>query len=426
MYALIDGNSFYCSCERIFDPTLKSRAVVVLSNNDGCVVARTAEAKALGIKMGVPYFQVKDLVSRGEVVAFSSNYELYGDISKRMMDTIASCVPAVEVYSIDECFADLSGIDTKLLAPLGVQIRARVLQWVGIPTCVGIAPTKTLAKFCNHLAKRHPKFHGVVVWDDWTDEIKRRALASEPVGEIWGIGRQTVKKLNSLGIYSALDFVLMDLHSIQHHFNVVVERTWQEMQGTPCASLEIDEPKKQIVRSRSFGGRVTTLAPLQAAITHHISSGAKKLREQGSAAHLLTVSIRTNPFRQDKQYRADKSITIPAGSADTLHLNKLAQQLLTDIYRDGYQYKKCGICLSAIHPVSYQQFSLFDIGESDGNNDGQADSPALMNVLDDINSLFGMGSIKIATEGLSHQWQMSRNLISNRYTTRWDELLRVG
>ena len=417
MYALIDGNSFYCSCERAFNPMLKNKAVVVLSNNDGCVVARTAEAKALGIKMGVPYFQIKELVHRGQVIAFSSNYELYGDISKRMMTTIKSLVPATEIYSIDECFADLTGISQAKLHTLGKDIKNRVWQWVGIPTCVGIAPTKTLAKFCNHLAKKHAQFAGVVVWTDWSKDVQTRALASEPVAQIWGIGQQTAKKLQALGVITALDFANLDLQTLKHHFNVVTQRTWQEINGKPCAALEIEEAKKHIIRSRSFAKTITDLMPLQAAISHHISAGAKKLREQNTKAHLLGVFIKTSPFDQNRHYNGFKCVTLSQGSCDDLVLNKLAQHLLKQIYQPGFGYKKCGIELGGIEPISRHQFDLF--GASEDHN------PQLMQVLDCINHTYGKGTLKLATETLSDDWQMSRTMMSQRFTTRLDEALTV-
>ena len=230
MYALIDGNSFYASCERVFRPELKCTPLVVLSNNDGCVVARSTEAKSLGIKMGVPFYQIKHLVRQGRLKAFSSNYELYADISRRMMETIATLAPAIEVYSIDECFADLAGMSN--LAKHGRQIRQRVLQWVGIPTCVGIAPTKTLAKFCNHLAKQYPDhFGGVVVWPDWPESVRQRALASQNVSEIWGIGARTAEKLAAHGIHTGYDFATAHTATLRARYGVAIERVQRELQG---------------------------------------------------------------------------------------------------------------------------------------------------------------------------------------------------
>lgn len=415
MYALIDGNSFYCSCERVFRPDLKTTAIVVLSNNDGCVVARTAEAKALGIKMGVPYFQVRYLEKQGRLQVFSSNYELYADFSRRMMMTIASLVPAIEVYSIDECFADMTGMSN--LAEYGRAIKARVMQWVGIPTCVGIAPTKTLAKFCNHLAKRYPDhFGGVVVWPDWSLKVQHRALASEPVSEIWGIGKRTAEKLNAQGIQTALDFMLADSATIRRRYGVTIERVQRELQGIPCDVLQLDIPqKKQLVRSRSFGQSVTELEDLQAAVTHHVSSAAAALRKEKTQAHILSVYILTNRFKENApQYYGHRQTAIHP-SSDTVTLNNAAQALLKQIYRAGYEYKKCGVELAGIEPVC-NQFALW--------NEPEAERP-IMGAVDRIQERFGRRSIFLASEVLGTQWKMPRSILSPCYTTNLNDVLWV-
>ena len=268
MYALIDGNCFFVSCERAFRPDLKNVPVVVLSSNDGCVVSRSPEAKLLGIKMSEPYFQIKHLVQSGELVVFSSNFTLYSDLSRRMMETIAATVPSISVYSIDECFASLDGMSN--LHETGILIREKVLRWVGIPTCVGIAPTRTLAKFCNRMAKEYPTLNGVVVWDDWSEDIQRRALKSQSVSEIWGIGRQLLKHLNAQGIFTALDFYEYDAVTLRRLYGVTVERTLREMHGTPCSTMaDKTERPQQILRSRSFGHLITDLESLEAAVSHH-------------------------------------------------------------------------------------------------------------------------------------------------------------
>lgn len=416
MFALIDGNSFYCSCERVFRPELKNVPVVVLSNNDGCVVARSAEAKALGIKMGEPYFKVRHLVAQGRLKAYSSNYELYADLSRRMMETIAGCVPAVEVYSIDECFADMSGIEN--LAIHGHKIRSRVLQWVGIPTCVGIAPTKTLAKFCNHLAKRYPDhFRGVVVWGDWNETIRLRALRSQGVDEIWGIGGRTATKLAAQGIYTALDFVRADTSTLRRRYGVTVERTQREMQGIACDGLHPAPQKKQnLVRSRSFGTYIDTLEALQAAITHHISSGAEALRRDGLAASTITVFLHTDFFREEApQYHKSLSRNLTVPTADTVILNREAQNLLTDVYRSGYLYKKCGIELHGLKPVEQIQTDLWQ----------PVTTNPVMEALDRINHQYGRGRLKLASELLTDDWKMNRDRLSQCYTTQFADLLVV-
>ena len=414
MYALIDGNSFYASCERVFRPDLKNKAIVVLSNNDGCVVARSAEAKALGIKMGVPYFQVQHFERQGRLKVFSSNYELYADLSRRMMETISSLVPAIEVYSIDECFADLSGVAN--LSKIGHQIKERVYRWVGIPTCVGIAPTKTLAKFCNHLAKQYPKhFGGVVVWADWPAHIQQRALASQPMSEVWGIGSRTAAKLGKQGIITALDFINADTYTLRRRYGVVVERVQRELQGMPCHELElITEKRQHIVRSRSFGTAVTEIEDLQAAISHHISSGAEKLRKENTHACMLSVFIQTNRFRIELPQYYGHQVTSIIPTSDTILLNRAAQQLLSVIYRSGFSYKKCGIELSGIESV--RQDDLFD---------APATHDELMRSIDKINAKFGRLTITLATEKLATQWQMNRQNLSPCYTTRINDLLLI-
>lgn len=414
MYALIDGNSFYASCERVFRPELKHTAIVVLSNNDGCVVARSAEAKAMGIKMGVPYYQVQHLEKQGHLKVFSSNYELYADLSRRMMDTIAGLVPSIEVYSIDECFADLTGMEN--LAGIGREIRERVLRWIGIPTCVGVAPTKTLAKFCNHLAKKYPKhFGGVVVWTDWSVAIQQRALSSQSVSEVWGIGDRTATKLNKQGIFTAWDFVNADSYTLRCRYGVVIERVQRELQGISCHELEIISDKKQhILRSRSFGRTVTQIEDLQAAISHHISSGAAKLRQEKTQACTLSVFIQTNRFREELPQYYGHRITSIFPTSDSIVLNRFAQNLLGDIYRSGFIYKKCGIGLGGIEQIA--QNDLFG---------SPVTHEVLMQSIDQINTKFGRDTISLAAEKLGRQWHMSRQNLSPCYTTRMNDLLLI-
>ena len=420
MFALIDGNSFFCSCERVFRPDLKHMPIVVLSNNDGCVVARTTEAKDMGIKMGMPYYQVRHLVKQGRLLAFSSNYELYADISSRMMQSIASLVPAIEVYSIDECFADVRGMAD--LRALGIHIRERVWQWVGIPVCIGIAPTKTLAKFCNHLAKRHPNhFNGVVVWEDWKTGTRQRAMASEPVTEVWGIGRRIGKKLAEQQIHTVLDFYYANTALLRKRYGVMVERVQRELHGMACDNLHHAEDSRQnLIRSRSFSKRITKLDPLRSAVCHHISSGAAALRRQGTQAHTVAVFIQTDRFREDiPQYHGYRLTALPVASSDTLLLNVAAQALLEQIYRQGYAYKKCGIELGGIESVAIgAQQDLWVPGDAPERH-------RLMAILDRINQRFGRQSIMVGSENLSRDWRMNRDLLSPRYTTRFSDLLSL-
>lgn len=418
MYALIDGNSFYCSCERVFRPDLKNVPIVVLSNNDGCVVARSREAKALGIKMGVPYFQIKHLVRQGYLKAYSSNYELYADLSRRMMNTIASLVPEIEVYSIDECFADMRGLNR--LAQSGLEIKERVLQWVGIPTCVGIAPTKTLAKFSNHLAKRYPRhFNGVVVWDDWSAEIQTRALRSEPVSEIWGIGRKLSAHLAQQNIQTAYDFIKADTQTLRARYGVTVERIQREMQGIPCVEFEPISPvKKQLIRSRSFGKPVQDIDTLSSALTHHVSAAAEALRKEHTVANTIAVFIHTNRFKEEPQYSNYRIMALAKGSSDTMELNRLAQHLLKHIYRAGYNYKKCGVELSGIENETVEQLDFW-------HSENTIRSKAMMMCWDDLTQRFGRGSLKLGSELYSEDWKMTRDNLSPCFTTRIEDLIVV-
>lgn len=409
MFALIDGNSFYASCERVFRPDLKNTPIVVLSNNDGCVVARSSEAKKLGIKMGVPFFQVKHLVSSGRLVAKSSNYELYADLSRRMMETIATLVPAIEVYSIDECFADVSGMAD--LTALGHSIRQRVLQWVGIPTCVGIAPTKTLAKFCNHLAKQYPThFNGVVVWGNWPVSIQKRALASQPVSEIWGIGRRTAEKLAAQKIQTALDFYQADATTLRARYGVVIERIHRELHGHACDDLQIEtDTRKHIIRSRSFGQTLSDLEALEAAVSHHITAGAATLRKEGTLATTVAVFIYTNRFRENTpQYSGHLVSALAEPTADTIQLIRTALTLLKKIYRPGFEYKKAGIELGGIQPPGVIQSDLWS---------ETVDRTPLLSAWDEINARYGRHRIKLAGELLSRDWHMSRDVLSPCYST---------
>ena len=419
MFALVDGNSFYASCERVFRPDLRTTPIVVLSNNDGCVITRSVEAKALGIKMGAPKFKIEQLVRQHDVRVFSSNYELYGDLSRRMMQSIATLVPRIEIYSIDECFADVSGMSD--LTRLGERIKDRVLQWVGIPTCVGIAPTKTLAKFCNHLAKRHRYFKGVANWNDWDANTQMRALNSEAVTEIWGVGSRIGQSLNNMGIRTAGDLARASAPTIRKTFGVTLERTQRELQGISCIAFDDATPaRKQIVRSRSFGQPVTELDGLISALSHHVSQAAKDLRAQGSVAHTISVFIQTNPFKPDEpQYYGNDTIGLDVGSCDTLKLNDWVQKSLKRIYKPHHAYKKCGVILSGIESAGRAiQIDWLNPGDSD-------ERLALMKCVDLLNVRFGKNCIAIGSESRNSSWTMRRDALSPCFTTRFADLMRV-
>ena len=419
VFALVDCNNFYASCEKLFRPDLKDTPVVVLSNNDGCVVARSREAKLLGIKMGVPVFQIKAEMQRHGILAFSSNYALYADLSSRVMRTLEEMAPRVEVYSIDEAFVDLTGIESALsLVEFGQQVRERIGHWIGITVCVGIAPTKTLAKLANHAAKKYPATQGVV--DLTNPDRQRRLLALVPVDDVWGVGRRLSKRLNDLGITTALDLANASPRAIREQFSVVLERTVRELNGESCIELEeIPPTKKQIVCSRSFGVKVTQFELLREAVCEYATRATEKLRKEQQQAKVLTVFIRTSPFKDNEpQYSNSASGELLIPSCDTRDFIELANHLLKRIWKDGFRYTKAGVMLSDFYDPGMFQPGLFDDVSTRSN------SQQLMSVLDTINQS-GAGKVFFAGQGTKKDWSMKREYLSPAYTTRWDQLPRV-
>jgi len=420
-FALVDCNNFYASCEKLFRPDIQHAAVVVLSNNDGCVVARSKEAKALGIKMGVPAFQIRDLLDSGQVLAFSSNYPLYADMSARVMTTLEQLAPAVEIYSIDEAFLDLTGVNyCTNLTVFGQQIRSRILQWLGISVCVGIAPTKTLAKLANYAAKKWQKTAGVV---DLTAKARQRKLMSLlPVAEVWGIGAKLTAKLNKLGIHTALDLADASPAFMRQQFSVVVSRIVQELNGESCLELEQLAPaKKEIVSSRSFGERIICKQQMQEAISEYVSRACQKLRKERQQAKQLSVFLRTSPFSdhiKDPYYANSISTSLNQPSADTRDFMSLASKLLDKIWRDGYRYAKAGVMLSDFYDDGVYQGSLFEPAPPSYYNN------TLMSTIDKLNNS-GKGKIWFASQGTKQDWSMKRGMLSPRYTTHWQELPKV-
>ncbi len=419
VFALVDCNNFYASCEKLFRPDLKDTPIVVLSNNDGCVVARSREAKLLGIKMGVPVFQIKAEMQRHGILAFSSNYALYADLSSRVMRTLEEMAPRVEVYSIDEAFMDLTGIESAIsLVEFGQQVRERIGHWIGITVCVGIAPTKTLAKLANHAAKKYPATQGVV--DLTNPERQRRLLALVPVDDVWGVGRRLSKRLNALGITTALDLANASPRAIRDQFSVVLERTVRELNGESCIELEeIPPTKKQIVCSRSFGVKVTHFELLREAVCEYATRATEKLRKEQQQAKVLTVFIRTSPFKDNEpQYSNSASGELLIPSCDTRDFIELASHLLKRIWKDGFRYAKAGVMLSDFYDPGMFQPGLFDDVSTRSN------SQQLMSVLDTINQS-GAGKVFFAGQGTKKDWSMKREHLSPAYTTRWDQLPRV-
>ncbi|HHF2866964.1 TPA: translesion error-prone DNA polymerase V subunit UmuC [Vibrio alginolyticus] len=419
VFALVDCNNFYASCEKLFRPDLKDTPVVVLSNNDGCVVARSREAKSLGIKMGVPAFQIKAEMQRHGILAFSSNYALYADLSSRVMRTLEEMAPRVEVYSIDEAFLDLTGIESAIsLVEFGQQVRERIGHWIGITVCVGIAPTKTLAKLANHAAKKYPATQGVV--DLTNPDRQRRLLALVPVDDVWGVGRRLSRRLNVLGITTALDLANASPRAIRDQFSVVLERTVRELNGESCIELEeIPPTKKQIVCSRSFGVKVTQFELLREAVCEYATRATEKLRKKQQQAKVLTVFIRTSPFKDNEpQYSNSASGELLIPSCDTRDFIELANHLLKRIWKDGFRYAKAGVMLSDFYDPGMFQPGLFDDVSTRSN------SQQLMSVLDTINQS-GAGTVFFAGQGTKKDWSMKREHLSPAYTTRWDQLPRV-
>jgi DNA polymerase V len=418
-FALVDCNNFYASCEKLFRPDLKDTPVVVLSNNDGCVVARSREAKALGIKMGVPLFQIQHLIKHHGIVAFSSNYALYADLSARVMSILEALAPRVEIYSIDEAFLDLTGVANAVaLEDFGLQVRSTVQQWTGITVCVGIAPTKTLAKLANHAAKQYPATGGVV--DLTAPERQRKLMSIMPIDEVWGIGRRLSKRLQAEGFKSVLDLANADPKQIRRHYSVMVERTVRELNGESCLELEDVAPtKKQIVCSRSFGQRITDYQSMRAAICQYTSRAAEKLRGEKRCAKMITLFLRTNRFNPDEpQYTPSLTAELPLPTNDTRDLVETAMRLLKTCWRDGYRYMKAGVMLSDFYEPGVYQQSLFDEGTVRPN------AKALMSVLDTINHS-GKGHIFLAGQGTQKHWAMKREHLSPAYTTRWSEIPKV-
>lgn len=411
MIALVDCNNFYASCEKVFRPDLKDRPVVVLSNNDGCVVARSAEAKALGLKMGIPVFKIEHLIKKHDIQVFSSNYALYADMSHRVMTILEQSAPAVEMYSIDEAFVDVSTVGA--VGEYAHYLRKTILQWTGITVAVGISKTKTLAKLANYGAKKYPQTGGVVVLNE---QRAKKLMRITPVDEVWGVGRRLTAKLNAQGIITAYDLSQAGISDIRSKYSVVLARTVKELRGEPCLDLvEVREPKKQIVTSRSFGNKITLIAEMRQAISEFTEKVTGKLREEQQFAKAVAVFIRTNHFSNTRQYSSTIQSCFPHHTNDTIKINQLAQNLLTKIWRDGYEYNKAGVMLMDLTLSRARQRFLFEIVEKDNSE--------LMKAIDYINT--SVGKIQLATTGIHHNWAMRREHLSPCYTTSWSELPRV-
>ena len=421
MFALVDVNSFYASCETAFRPDLKGRPVVVLSNNDGCVIARNAEAKRAGVKMGDPYFKQKDLFRRYGVVCFSSNYELYADMSSRVMSTLEAMSPRCEIYSIDEAFCDLTGVrNCRVLQEFGQELKDAVYQNTGLAVGVGIAQTKTLAKLANHAAKKWQRQTGGVV-DLSNLDRQRKLMAALPVDEVWGVGRRISKKLEAMGIKTVLDLADTDIRFIRKHFNVVLERTVRELRGEPCLELEEFAPVKQeIVCSRSFGERITDYDAMRQAICSYASRAAEKLRGEHQYCRFISTFVKTSPFALNEPYYGNRaSVKLLTPTQDSRDIIAAATRSLDAIWKDGHRYQKAGVLLGDFFSQGIAQLNLFD------DNAPRRGSEKLMEVLDHLNAKEGKGALYFAGQGIQQQWAMKREMLSPRYTTRYEDLLQV-
>jgi DNA polymerase V len=426
MVALVDCNNFYASCERVFRPELQGKPIVVLSNNDGCVVARSEEAKQVGIGMAVPIFKVKDLIHKYQVNVFSSNYTLYGDLSSRVMNVLAESAPRLEVYSIDEAFLDLEGLAGHNLSNWGIQLRQKVKQWTGIPVSVGIAPTKTLAKVANHLAKSLAKKgegSGVKVLSEKSEQ--KEVLENLSVADIWGIGYQLSQKLQNQGVWTAAQLLNMPDAWIRKQLSVTGLRTVEELRGIPRLEIsEVADPKKMAICSLSFDKTTADYAIVKEYVANFAARCAEKLREQNSVASNLTVYLRTNRFNpQAPQMGASETLHFAMPTAYTPEIIKVALQGLGRIYQPGFEYKKASITLTGLLPaaLAQTQTDLF----ANSPSEITAKQMKMMEALDSLNQKMGRNKIKFASQGNDDKWQTYQAHRSPRYTTQWDELLRV-
>ncbi|QPF30564.1 Y-family DNA polymerase (plasmid) [Klebsiella sp. BDA134-6] len=418
MFALADVNSFYASCEKVFRPDLRGKPVVVLSNNDGCVIARSKEAKLLGIKMGVPWFQLKSAQFPEKLHVFSSNYELYASMSNRVMTHLEELAPRVEQYSIDEMFLDIRGIDSCInFEEFGQQLREHVGNGTGLTIGVGMGPTKTLAKSAQWASKEWPQFRGVLALTPDNPRRTAKLLSLQPVEELWGVGNRIAKKLKVMGITTALQLSLTNPTFIRKNFNVVLERTVRELNGESCISLEeAPPPKQQIVCSRSFGQRITDYDELRQAVCQYAERAAEKLRGEHQYCRHISAFVKTSPFAVNEPYYgnvATEKLNTP--TRDTRDIIAAAVKALDRIWVPGHRYAKAGIMLNDFSPNGVSQLNLFDEVQPLPHSD------ELMKVLDSINHS-GLGRVWFAGRGIAPEWQMKREMLSPAYTTRWKEL----
>jgi DNA polymerase V len=416
MYALVDCNSFYASCEKMFRPDLKNHPVIVLSNNDGCVIARSPEAKKMGLSMGQPWYQVKKNYLDNGGIVFSSNYELYADISNRVMNILTELCPEIDIYSIDEAFLNLYSYKNNIdLVQFAFDCKNRIRDWVGIPVSIGIAPTRTLAKLANRVAKEDARFDGAVILED--KKMICHFLESVQIEKIWGIGKKMTDKLNSIGIRNALQLSKAEPRLMGSNFNVLLERTIRELRGQPCIETNnLSEPKKQIMVSRSFGKSIKSREVLREAVSFHAGRAAEKLRFEGQKCRLITVFIRSNPFNKKiNQIYSSNFVEIAHATSDSRIIIKTANNILQKIYREGFEYSKAGILLSNFTEKLGYQMTLF------GKSFDSKESENLMRTVDYIN-IREISYLFFGNQGYRNTWKMKRHIKSKRYTTKIEEI----
>ena len=415
-FALIDCNNFYASCERIFNPKLIGKPIVVLSNNDGCIITRSAEAKALGIKMGEPYFKIKKIIKKHNIKVFSSNYALYGDIYQRVMETLSGFSPDIEIYSIDEAFLGFDGFKNYELSTYCKYMRQKIKKWVGIPVSIGLSETKTLAKIANHLAKKNSNYEGVCILKN--KNSIHQALEETEINDVWGIGKRLSIFLKKYNVRTAKDFILLDRQWIRKNMGVVGEKIYFELKGISCLDLELlPSNKKSCCVSRSFSRPVEKLNDLEESISSYGARVAEKIRKEKLTTQSMSIFVLTNHFnKREKQYSNSIKLQLSFPTNDTMKIVKRAVEGIRHIYRSGYRYKKTGIILHELNKASEIR-GLLDIDR------GQ--SEFMMKTIDQINYRYGGTTIKLASEGIEKKWSMRRNKVSQCYTTRFDELMEV-
>lgn len=416
--ALVDCNNFYASCERVFNPKLWGKPIVVLSNNDGMIIARSNEAKELGIKMGEPLFKAEEIIKKHNVHVFSSNYTLYGDMSHRVMTTLEHFSPEVEIYSIDEAFINLEGLSHQDLTDYCRLIRNTVRKWTGIPVSIGIAETKTLAKLANRFAKRVPSNKGVL--NLYGLENKDYYLKNTEVADIWGVGRQYTKLLNLQNIFTAYDLAKANEKWIKKKMTVMGLRTALELKGIPCIEYEYFPPaKKAIVSSRSFGQTVQDISSVKEAIAYFVTRASEKMRSQKSSANLLSVFLRTNPFKKEAQYHNGVLIQLPVPTDSTSELITYAMKGVEQIFRIGYKYYKVGVMLSGLVPTNRSQASFFD-------TEDRLKMAKITEVVDEVNKKMGSNTLFYAATGINRKWRTRADMRTPKYTTDWDQIPLVS